>query len=177
MRDLWIGMVCVAAAACGPRQTPGGPAPERSETTMTITRSLSLGRAVSAEPTTLDRFQPAVPAFGETPHCDSLEADGERLLLVAFENGPGGAERNVVLRFSTSGALRHYSDVRGDLRGGGDRTSISANLETGEVFATNESSAVSAIARGTWSTAMDLPNLGTPRAVVERIKRQCGGAE
>jgi hypothetical protein len=99
------------------------------------------------------------------------------MVMVSFANGPGGAERNVVLRYDASGTLRHYSDVRGDLRGGGDRTAVSANLETGEVFATNESATAPALARGSWAASMDLPNLGAPRAMIERITRECGAGK
>lgn len=174
MRTLWIGVACVAAG-CGPRQPAAGPAPESAETTTTVTRTLSLGRVVSADPTTLDRFRPAVPAFGDSIDCHALDEEGERLVLVAFENGPGGAVRNVVLRFTAAGTLRHYSDIRGDLTGGsGDRTSISADMERGRVFAMNESASIPAIAEGTWDAGKDLPNLGAPAAMIERITRQCG---
>ena len=53
-------------------------------------------------------------------------------------------------------------------------TSVSVDLRKGLAQAMNSGAA--GFAEGTAGAALDMASLGTPRAMIEQIKRQCGGS-
>ncbi|HET7463397.1 MAG TPA: hypothetical protein VFJ82_19250 [Longimicrobium sp.] len=176
MRKQWVAAACVAAAAgCAPGQK-ASPGPESAmvvEST-TVTRSVrSLGMGIG-EPGPLSGFTPAIPPFGENGRCETIPTEGGRLVLLSFEHGPGGAERNVSVEYDSAGTVIVYADVRGDLHEqGGPLTSVSVHLAEGAAQAMNSSSQGRQLAMGAADAALDL---GTPRAMIAQIERQCGGA-
>ena len=169
-----MGLALVLAAMrCAARPAVG----QAADSTSGVTREVRSLGVMAGEPLPLATFQPAVPPFGENGRCRTIpEEGGSRLVLLSFENGPGGAARNVSLELDASGTARRYSDVRGDLEanGTGPLTSVSAELPNGQASAVNTNAGAPVFAFGSTHDALDLANLGTPRAMIEQIRRQCG---
>lgn len=174
MLKRWMSLAAVLAAVTW---APRSAVAQVADSTSGVTRSVrSLGVTIG-EPPPLATFRPAVPPFGENGRCRTLpEEGGGRLVLLSFENGPGGASRTVSLELDVSGTARRYSDARGDLEenGTGPLTSVSAELPNGQASAVNTNAGAPSFAIGNTHDALDMANLGTPRAMIERIKRECG---
>lgn len=173
MRKRWIGLACVAAVACAAR-------PAASQTTVDstkVTREVrSLGFSIG-NPGVLADFKPRVPPFGEQGRCVTIPAEGGgRMVLLRFENGPGGAERTVSVEYDAAGTALVYADVRGDLtgNGGGPTTSITLRLAEGEAQAVNLGADPVPFYGGSAEEALGMENLGSPRVMMERVQRECG---
>jgi hypothetical protein len=165
LRVLLITVASLAASGCATRTT-----------VRTVARSVE-GPAVATPVQVAPRdFVPAVQPFGEGGRCESVEVADGRLAVLRF-TGPGGSERSVSLRLDSAGAAVGYSDLRGDLRGGGGaRTAITVDMAGGSGSAMNENAPAPAsegIVLASASEMMDLPNLGNPRQMIEEVRRRC----
>jgi hypothetical protein len=172
MRKRWFGVACVAAVACAARPAVGQTTADSTKVTREV-RSLGLS---IGNPGVLSYFNPRVPPFGDQGRCVTIPTEGGgRMLLLRFENGPGGAERNVSVEYDAAGTPLVYADVRGDLTGnGGTTTSITIRLTEGEAQAMNLGADAVPFYGGSAEEALGMENLGSPRVMIERVQRECG---
>lgn len=173
----WIGWAClVAVAGCSPAPAPVSRA-TASDTATGVTREVrSLGFSIGT-PGALADFRPTLAAFGDRGRCRTLATEGGgRVVLLEFENGPGGAERTVSLEYDAAGTPLVYADARGDLSrdGGGPLTSITIRLSQGDAQASNGFGGAVPFYQGQAAAALEMENLGSPRVMMERIRRECG---
>ena len=101
------------------------------------------------------------------------------MVVLSFA-GAEGARRNVALTVDADGKLLSYSDACGDLEmhGTRPRTVVTVGFDGNTSTAMNEhagSTGTPGMAIGTAAEAMDLENLGTPRRMIEMVKRRCMG--
>jgi hypothetical protein len=130
------------------------------------------------------RFVPAVEFTDTLASCSQPDADlhpGERAFALRF-GAADSAERVVTAVWGTNGKLLRYSDARGDLRPPfpadarrNPRTTIMIDvpkqvaLMYNDVDGEQQGSAASD-AEG----AIESDNLGPPRQMLDRLRRQCG---
>lgn len=130
-------------------------------------------------------FAPLVTFSDTTARCERIGASllqrGEAGYILRFGSADS-AQRTVSAVWDAAGHLDHYSDARGDLRGPkvaaarpGARTTIAIDVAHRRAVLLNEAQGKT---RGavltTAAVALDAPNLGPPRALLERLHRQCG---
>jgi hypothetical protein len=165
MQKRWIGAAAViAAAVCAPRALSAQEA----------IRSERQGASFPSRASSLADHQPMIAPFGENGRCEKIPLDDGTMVLLSFENGPNSAARNASITFSPSGEPLRYSDVRGDLGANGPRSVVTVDLRGGPATAMNLNVPEPSVAIGPAEAALDMANLGTPRAMIERIKRECG---
>jgi hypothetical protein len=166
-RGTLLAAAVMAMAACVPRTT----------VRQTVSQTVEV-REAPASMVPPSAFVAAVPAFGEGGRCERYALDGGIHLVVLRFDGPGGTQRNVALRYSATGVLLGYSDVRGDVRSppAGPHTAITIGFDTHQASAVNEHAAegTQGILFARDDEVMDLPNLGTPRQMMETVKAKCG---
>jgi hypothetical protein len=148
-------------------------------TTRTISRTVEMGDAAPPSQAGAAEFVAAVAPVEGDGRCETLPMEHGRRLVVLRFAGAGGVERNVALRVDSAGALLSYSDVRGDLRpdGPGARTAITLGFDSGSGTAVNEHAgpgATQGLLLARTAEMLDLPNLGTPRRMIETVKSRCG---
>ena len=167
-------LLLLACAACAPRAT----------TTTTTTTTTQVGtevravRVTSMRPGGLAAFVAAVPPLEEGGECLRHE-EGERHLVILRFARSGEIGRSVALVVDAQGRVTRYSDSRGDLQihGTGPLTAVMINFDDGTATAMNERSAAPGITLGTAAEALELESLGTPRRMIELVKRQCMGVQ
>ena len=155
------------AAAPAPGDSPG------------VTRRVEHGRTVMTGDSPGERllasFIPAVAAQDGAGTCRLLKPPTGRITLWSFPDF-AHATRNVALEYDTTGRFVNYSDLRGDLLGGGPKTSITMNLEAGLGTAWNRNSgARNGAVTAPVALMMESENLGAPRKTIERVRQQCEG--
>lgn len=163
---LFVAMV-TATAACVPRTTV------RQTIAQTVVPAGATASMVAPA-----AFVAAVPAFGERGRCGTYRTGrGGHLVVLSFD-GPGGAKRNVSIRYDASGTLTGYSDLRGalDPRAPGPLTSVTIGFDTRVASAMNEHTphGTQGLLVAKPEEVLDLPNLGTPRRMMETVKARCG---
>ena len=165
----WILFIpaVVAVAACAPRTTV------RQTIAQTVVSTDAPPSMVAPA-----AFVAAVPAFGEGGRCATYPiGSGGHLVVLSFD-GPGGARRNVSMHYDASGRLTSYSDLRGalDPRAPGPLTSVSISFDTRMASAMNEHTAegTQGLLVAKPEDLLDLPNLGTPRQMMDTVKAKCG---
>jgi hypothetical protein len=167
-------LLALAAAACDPASTLRNQPP-------VVRMALEAGPMPSAPVAagvTVARFVAAVPAFEGAVSCDAHTWRGERLVMLRYD-APGGRRRIVTLRYAAGGALAGYSDVRWDPAGEAARPMTTVSLVFGpgrRGSATNFNAGPGATpgrVAGTAAEMLDLPNLGTPRRMIEAVRARC----
>jgi hypothetical protein len=157
----------VATAACVPRTTV------RQTIAQTVVSTDAPPSMVAPA-----AFVAAVPAFDEGGRCATYPIGGGGHLVVLSFAGPGGAKRNVSMHYDASGRLTSYSDLRGalDPRAPGPMTSVSIGFDTRMASAMNEHTpeGTQGLLVAKPEDLLDLPNLGTPRQMMDTVKEKCG---
>jgi len=160
-------ILLLACAACAPAATGE------------IVRERRVVSQVAAPwPGSLRAWVAAVAPFEDGGEC-RVYADGRDRIVVLLFKGPAPEERSVALTVDAQGKVLGYSDVRGNLyRGTRPRTSVTVDLEGNTSTAENEhggARGTPGMTMGSAAEAMDLENLGTPRRMIEMVKRRCMG--
>jgi hypothetical protein len=130
------------------------------------------------------RFVPAVEFPGTTASCSQPTATlqpGEYAFSLRFGDADS-AQRVVTAVWKRGGKLVRYSDARGDLRPPfpanahrNPRTTITIDLVQHVALMYNDvDGEQTGSAASDSEGAMDADNLGPPREMLERLRRQCG---
>ncbi|HVE78922.1 MAG TPA: hypothetical protein VNA89_08680 [Gemmatimonadaceae bacterium] len=152
---------------CASNPRPG----ESSE----LTRA-TVGGARSGD---LARFVPLVGALQEGGECDTLylgAADARETVVVYSFPNRRSSQRNIALTFDAAGQLRHFSDVRGDLRQDpvGAQTSVTLDFVHRAAYATNKRPGEpERLTAGKLEEGLTASNLGRPQDTIDLVRARC----
>ncbi len=135
-------------------------------------------------PVSPNRVRVLVPAIDSKTKCRVLDGVPQpgvaRVLIMSFDSTAAGM-RNVAVGLGADGALRSYSDVRGDLTDTGSHanksayrnTSISINFAEQRSMVTNRRGGTEEHFMVLGPSAYTAETLGNPNAMIERARVEC----
>ena len=133
---------------------------------------------VGGPPGALSDFVARVPGIEGVGQCREYDVsrDGAVATLINYTIGSDTLKRGLSLEVDAkTGQRRRFSEMRGELNinSTAPSTTITLDFIRGTASASNESPNGIEVARGSLAEALDAPNLGMPRRMLDLIEQRC----